>query len=505
MTAMYRRIVVHAGEEQQVRLLTSRLRPLHYGGKEYHRVHEQDDWVVAELMDGDEPPLTPSLDGADPCWAVRAGLVAAVRQARLDQRAAYHVVRMCMHRPPERLDCFTAYRAETAVRTDALACALLGAPDGGATAAYRTWRDAGYVAALKSAIQSLDMKSINDGCKKACVDTAALMAILRNATPIGWATTGAEASFILKHTAKVAILRALKRLAGAKDDATMARAVQAFIYFAAAHCEVNEGSPFVGVPADAGELSTAAEVVAFCDAHNACVAALTADPTASRSSKPYTLGGAPVVFAAAPSERAGSRAPAHMLNRLRNLRGEPSIDRLVAPAVLSMDMGVLANWAMGRVKPAAPAGASDHDPGKQDVHKEYTYEGGFIISTSDCIQFTVGGVTADACAVLDAHGRIHSDNGYRVYVWTNKVAAGAGQMINLDSCTEFNMTLGNKAEKYKLLDPLTEENDYVTYKLTERSWYLRLDYCPRQRITMVKLYSSDNKKRKFVPAHRVLL
>lgn len=485
----YLRAVVHAGEEEKARGLVSSLPHLVYDGKEYERIVKAGEWLVVELGDGREPPLTPLAGGGeDPQWAARHGLLEAAKRADTDELAKYHVLRLCVSRDPATMNCYTAYRAEQAVATDALVCAMLKA-DSALAATYRDWRDSAAVAALRKSIASLDVPSFSSGCAKAEVKTSILMNMLKKDKPISWCTTPAEMTIILRNVGKVCVLHAMKRAAHNKE---VIRDVQSFVLFVGEHIEVTESSPFIGCPADAPGVQSWKEVTAFADAHNACVALLTADPTATRVSEVYKISGKDAVFSRVPARHTESGAKKTTVKILTNLAtSDLGIRTIAAHPSLGVDMEKVATWAVGDAPVTRPRSDTSYDPGSSEyTQKEYTYP--FTTNKNDVITFKLGSMTGTAERVIDGQHHDYTEGEYQLHLFVNPLIAGVGQAMQYTACDTFTMNVvhsNKEPQTFKLKEIVKREGDYVTYMLKCNSKYLRIDIDANDLVKSLRIYT----------------
>lgn len=461
--------------------------PLLHGGAAYARTWEEGGFVLLELGNGEQPPLTPLADGsADPQAAARAGLLLAARDAeRGSPHAEFELERQCLFAEPRQINCCTAYRAECTVLSCAAACAAVGCSTGAAEAAHREWLYQHLRGRLQAALRAL--RVTDDFPRGARAHTALLHNLATDegvVRQLGCYTTAAEFSYILLHAGKVAICRAAARLA---KEPQLHRQVQDFVYYVCAHATLREGDR----PADAPELRTP-EAVAFADAHGACASLLAVEPTAERATRTLEVGGVPVVFASPPPEKRETATKA-LLRYLYKLTSAP--ETLAVPSALEMDMVDVSAWAAGAAAPPPPVA----DPGAADCTAAYCAAAGFSMSPNDALAFTLGAVQLVARAVHAGalEGALHTVEAasegprYRVYVWHNPPTA---QLISLSECTTFTAKPHFK-RAVTLGAPRTETASFQTFQLKQKSWFLRLDRDAANRLKSVRVYALHARKK----------
>jgi hypothetical protein len=221
-------------------------RRLVHEGAEFARTHTERGWLIVELGDGTEPPLTPRAGDAedDPQWACRQGLLACLQGCLQGGTAPFHAVRACLRTEPRKINCLTTYLSERCVLGDALACAILG---GGPelAAAYRQARDLALRQEIVSALEALGDSEFEEIQTVAGVDTELLRRVRAGELVLDWSVTHCKMTHFVLSVFKLSLLHMMVRV---EEDPAHKPAVQAFIYYAAAHVPLTDKSRFIGAP-----------------------------------------------------------------------------------------------------------------------------------------------------------------------------------------------------------------------------------------------------------------
>ena len=342
---------------------------------------------------------------------------------------------------------------------------------------YFPWLEEGYREALRDAVRRLRPTStpLPEAAKIRTMMLANL--VVDGAERLSGHNTEQEMQDLLRAIGKVVICRAIKAAAVSGTEAD-AKAAQDAIWFVGRFAAVVEGSLEIGPPPG---LCTP-DMACFCDAHNAAAGLLSAQPSAVRHTEQARVRGESVTWDAPPVSAAA--APKIMLDRRLRLLSEPdkpaSVGLLVAPGSLDMNIGAVAEWALFDGAAVSP----QIDPGAADAEREYVGLGGFSLADDDAFEFSLGGARLGTVKAVYSAGRLHRVSAFRVYCWQNSASA-----MTLEQCTTCFVGGGLLKKTVRLEAPRKQTEAYATYRLKEKSLYLRIDFDDDETITAARVYA----------------